>query len=89
MDPIVTGDETTDATQRQLSEYLAGLDGGFMLHDLRMVPGENRTNLVFDVVIPAGFTGTQELTEGLCAAAKKIDPKYECVIHYDIDYYHE
>ena len=89
MDPIVTGDETTDATQRQLSEYLKGLDGGFMLHDLRMVPGENRTNLVFDVVIPAGFTGTQELTEGLCAAAKKIDPKYECVIHYDIDYYHE
>ena len=89
MDPIVTGDETTDATQRQLSEYLQGLDGGFMLHDLRMVPGENRTNLVFDVVIPAGFTGTQELTEGLCAAAMKIDPKYECVIHYDIDYYHE
>ena len=89
MDPIVTGDETTDATQRQLSEYLKGLDGGFMLHDLRMVPGENRTNLVFDVVIPAGFTGTKELTEGLCAAAKKIDPKYECVIHYDIDYYHE
>ena len=59
-----------------------------MLHDLRMVPGENRTNLVFDVVIPAGYRDTPALTERICAAAKEIDPRYECVIHYDIDYYH-
>nr|MBR4280749.1 cation transporter [Clostridia bacterium] len=87
MDPIVTGDEMTDEAHRRLNEYLRAMDGGFMLHDLRMVPGENRTNLVFDVVIPAGFTGTKALTEKLCAAAKEIDPRYECVIHYDIDYY--
>lgn len=87
MDPIVTGDEKTDEAHRCLNAFLQSLDGGFMLHDLRMVPGENRTNLVFDVVIPAGFTGTKELTEKLCAAAKEIDPRYECVIHYDIDYY--
>ena len=88
MDPIVTGDEKTDEANARLSEYLRTLDGGFMLHDLRMVPGENRTNLVFDVVIPAGFTGTKELTEKICRAAKEIDPRYECVIHYDIDFYH-
>ena len=88
MDPIVTGDEKTDAANAYLSEYLKGLDGGFMLHDLRMVPGENRTNLVFDVVIPAGFTETAKLTADICTAAKKIDPRYECVIHYDIDFYH-
>ena len=88
MDPVVTGDEKTDEAHARLSEFLRGLDGGFMLHDLRMVPGENRTNLVFDVVIPAGFTDTQTLTEKICAAAKEIDPRYECVIHYDIDYYH-
>ena len=87
MDPIVTGDEKTDAAFAHLSAYLRGKDGGFMLHDLRMVPGENRINLVFDVVIPAGFTGTKELTEELCAAAKALDPRYVCVIHYDIDYY--
>ncbi len=88
MDPIVTGDEKTDEAHDRLSDFLRTLDGGFMLHDLRMVPGENRTNLVFDVVIPAGYGGTKELTEKLCAAAKEIDPRYECVIHYDIDYYH-
>ncbi len=88
MDPIVTGDKKTDEAHERLNTFLRGMDGGFMLHDLRMVPGENRTNLVFDVVIPAGFTGTAELTEKICRAAKEIDSRYECVIHYDIDYYH-
>ena len=88
MDPIVTGDETTDAVMAHLADFLTQKGGGFMLHDLRMVPGENRTNLVFDVVIPAGFTGTEQLTADICAAAKQLDPKYECVIHYDIDFYH-
>lgn len=88
MDPIVSGDAETDAVQAHLVSFLKGLDGHFMLHDLRMVPGENRTNLVFDVVIPAGYRETKQLTERLCAAAKEMDPRYECVIHYDIDYYH-
>ncbi len=88
MDPIVTGDAKTDEAHDRLNAFLKEMDGGFMLHDLRMVPGENRTNLVFDVVIPAGYEGTKELAEKLCKAAKEIDPRYECVIHYDIDYYH-
>ena len=88
MDPVVTGDAETDAVMAHLVDFLAAKDGGFMLHDLRMVPGENRTNLVFDVVIPAGFTDTKQLTADICAAAKQLDSKYECVIHYDIDFYH-
>lgn len=88
MDPIVSGDAQTDAAHAHLAATLAAMDGGFMLHDLRMVPGENRTNLVFDVVIPPGFRDTKELSAALCAAAKEIDPRYECVIHFDIDYYH-
>lgn len=88
MDPIVSGDAKTDAAHAHLAATLAAMDGGFMLHDLRMVPGENRTNLIFDVVIPPGFRDTKELSAALCAAAKEIDPCYECVIHFDIDYYH-
>ncbi len=88
MDPIVTGDETTDAVNAHLNAVLQKLPEKLMLHDLRMVPGENRTNLVFDVAIPAGFTDTQRLTEILSSAAKEMDERYVCVIHYDIDYYH-
>ena len=75
MDPIVSGDETTDAVHGKLSAFLREKDGGFMLHDLRMVPGENRTNLVFDVAIPAGCTDTKRITETLCAAAKELDER--------------
>ncbi len=88
MDPIVTGDAETDAAHDYLSAALKAMNSEFMLHDLRMVPGEERTNLVFDVVIPAGYQDTKSLTEKLCKAAKELDPRYECVIHYDIDYYH-
>lgn len=88
MDPIVSGDEKTDAAHDALSAALAALDGEFMLHDLRMVPGEEQTNLIFDVVIPPGYRDTARLTEVLSRAAKQIDPRYVCVIHYDIDYYH-
>ncbi len=88
MDPIVTGDAATDEACARLSEALREQGKGLLLHDLRMVPGENRTNLVFDVAVPAGYPDTARLTDVLCRAARDIDPRYECVIHYDIDYYH-
>lgn len=88
MDPIVTGDAKTDAAHDVLSAALKALGSEFMLHDLRMVPGEEQTNLIFDVVIPPGYTDTARLTEVLSQAAKQLDPHYVCVIHYDIDYYH-
>lgn len=88
MDPIVSGDEKTDEAHAHLSAALKKMGDEFMLHDMRMVPGEERTNLVFDVVIPAGYADTKQLTEAICRAAKELDPRYECVIHYDIDFYH-
>lgn len=87
MDPIVSGDAKTDEASARLNEALRTLDGELMLHDLRMVPGENRINLVFDVVIPAGYKETERVTEALNAAAWQIDERYFCVIHFDIDYY--
>ncbi len=88
MDPIVTGDAATDAAHAHLTAVLKTQGEGLMLHDLRMVPGENRTNLVFDVAVPAGYAHTKELSERLSTAAKELDPRYVCVITYDIDYYH-
>lgn len=89
MDPIVTGDEKTDEASAHLMEALHRLDSSYMLHDLRMVPGENRTNLVFDVVIPAGCKEAEHIKDALCRAARELDERYVCVIHFDIDYYHE
>ncbi len=89
MDPVVTGDAKTDEASSHLNAALKKIDGTLMLHDLRMVPGENRTNLVFDVVIPAGYKETKKISEAMNAAARELDSRYVCVVHFDIDYYHE
>lgn len=88
MDPIVVGDEETDRVKKALEEYLRSVSKDIMFHDLRKVPGQNQTNLIFDVVIPAGYTETDTLRENICNHLKTIDPKYNCVIRFDLDYFH-
>ena len=89
MDPIVSGDEETDRAAALLTAYLQSREEGLMLHDLRRVPGENQINLIFDVVVPAGYGDTAALEKDIAKAARDIDPAYNCVIHVDVDYYHK
>ncbi len=88
MDPIVSGDPETDRVAAQLNDYLKGRNEGLMLHDLRRVPGAKQINLVFDVVVPAGYKDVKALERDICAEARRIDPCHNCVIHFDVDYYH-
>lgn len=88
MDPIVTGDPETDRAKDALSACLRRMNPEYMLHDFRRVPGEKQINLIFDVVIPAEVRDTQLITAQLQAAARELDPRCRCIIHYDIDYYH-
>lgn len=89
MDPIVTGDAETDLICSQMTAYLHTLGPQLMLHDFRRVPGETQVNLIFDVVVPAGYRDIDALEEKLCAHAREIDERNRCVIHIDLDYYHE
>lgn len=86
MDPIVTGDEETDRIHDALSRFLA--QENLMLHDLRRVPGKEQINLVFDVALPVDYQDAEGLRQRICAAAKALDPRYVCVIHFDMDFYH-
>ena len=64
-----------------------GLDPELKLHDFRRVPGERQVNLIFDVVVPAGYRDTADLEKKLSAYAKTLDERNRCVIHFDLDYY--
>ena len=86
MDPIVTGDEDTDKAHAHLSAFLAR--EGLMLHDLRRVPGKEQINLVFDVAVPADYKDIEGLRERIGQAARELDPRHVCVIHFDLDFYH-
>ena len=86
MDPIVTGDEETDRAHAHLSAFLE--KEGLMLHDLRRVPGKEQINLVFDVAVPVDYKDTEGLRKRISDAAKELDPRHVCVIHFDMDFYH-
>ena len=52
-----------------------------------MVDGENQINLIFDVVIPTGFTESdKKLREKIDIACKSIDSRYQTVVTIDRDY---
>lgn len=87
MDPIVTDDPAVLSVKEQMLRALQRIDGRLTLHDFRMVKGESRNNLIFDVVIPAGFSMQHEaLKSSIAAAAREIDPTYCTVINLDLDY---
>lgn len=87
LDPIVTGDEKTEKAREQMSAYLSSLQPPLKLHDFRRVPGDKNINLVFDVLLPANFRNRQTLLDGISAHARTMDPRYRCVVHFDLDYF--
>ena len=86
MDPVITGDEAADRAAEHLSACLKRL-GGYTLHDLRRIPRFDMTELLFDVTVPADFHDHDRLQARLDEAARELDPRYRCRIHFDIDYY--
>lgn len=55
-DPIVTADASVGVLRARLQEHARQLDPQLSIHDLRIVPGDSHTNVLFDLVFPAGYT---------------------------------
>lgn len=86
MDPIVTDDVNVNRVKRQMTEFLHHTDASLSMHDFRMVPGQDQTNLIFDCVLPAGYQGREELLKSLNAYALSLDSRYCLVVQFDTDY---
>ena len=88
MDPIVTDNEDVVNTRAALEKCIKDIDPRLSCHDFRMTPkGENRTNLIFDVVVPAGFKMSQsEITDKIKEKMTKIDETFCFVITFDNDF---
>ena len=56
MDPIVTKDGITGEIRNQVEALVKDLDAQLCIHDFRMVIGPTHTNLIFDLVVPFGFS---------------------------------
>ena len=86
-DPIVTADAAVGVLRARLKEHARQLDPRLSIHDLRIVPGDSHTNVLFDLVFPAGYTGDiDQMLAKMCQFVKEQDPKYCCVVKVEQSY---
>ena len=87
MDPIATNCEVLNSCKELVLGIVSTL-GNYSIHDFRMTDGENRINLIFDIVVPCemGKKEREELLSSIRAALKEVDSKYVAVIQVDNDY---
>ena len=84
MDPIAVDDIELMDVKTAVCAIVGSWDGDFSVHDFRMVRGEKRTNIIFDVVVPFDSKlTTAEVCGTLELAVKGIDPRYVAVINVD------
>jgi cation diffusion facilitator family transporter len=55
MDPVETHNEQVTAIKKEVAHVLEGLDSRLEFHDLRVVDGSRRINLIFDLVVPRDY----------------------------------
>ncbi|MDR2157242.1 MAG: cation diffusion facilitator family transporter [Clostridiales Family XIII bacterium] len=87
MDPVDTNDPLIHELKTRMADVVASADGVVDLHDLRVVRGEERINVIFDAVLSeAGLARTDEIREMLKRELKKTDERLEAVVTFDTDY---
>ena len=86
MDPVVTDDERLNQLHAQVQQIVAGIDANLTMHDFRAVFGPTHTNLVFDVVVPPGFSlSDSELSRRIEQQVQTLG-SFFCVITVDHNY---
>ena len=71
-----------------MEEICSQIDSRFSIHDFRITNGENRINLIFDLVVPFDFDDKmkQETVAEVTRKIKQKDEKYWAVIQIDTLY---
>ena len=88
MDPLVTKDERVNELKRIIHEVVDSLEGDVSMHDFRTVIGPTHTNMMFDVVLPFGYSMTDEMVkeETQKRTWDRLGESYNTVIQIDRPY---
>ncbi len=87
MDPIATKDERRNAIDLIVKEIISSVDEKLSYHDLRIVDGEKRINIIFDVVKPYEIKmSDRELIDLIQNKLWEVDKAYYCVIDIDHEF---
>lgn len=81
LDPIETDNPEVNALKEQVEKAVRDIDEKFSIHDFRIVKGEKRTNVLFDVAIPYDSAQTKEqIKEKAETTVKNLNDTYHPVI---------
>ncbi len=84
MDPVSTDDERVNGIKQAVSEVLLSIHKDVTIHDFRVVEGKDRTNLIFDAVIPYEVKlEKHELKGEISRLVSTLDKKYAVVVEID------
>ena len=89
MDPISDNDDTVAQLRSRVAQCVCtALGEGVSIHDFRMVEGVTHTNVIFDVVIPVGYSkGTAEVENMVKDEISKLDSgNYRAVVKVEYTY---
>ena len=87
LDPIVTSDPIAQRFRAWLADSITTIDPRLTVHDVRMVPGEGHTNVLFDCVKPFELDMTpEELTRRIEAMVREYDATYNAIVKVDAAY---
>ena len=85
MDPVEVNDEKVLQKKQWLKTVIRQLEPEASMHDFRMVSAGNRTNLIFDLLIPYSYKEHQEmeLLKNIMETVRKDDGSCRCIITVD------
>ncbi len=86
-DPIVTSDARVGVLRARIGEEVRRIDPELSIHDLRIVPGPTHTNVLFDLLLPAGYSGDKsDVVRRLREFVTAQDERYVSVIKVEQSY---
>lgn len=87
LDPIITDDKEINQLKTMTRGIIDAIDKCLSMHDFRVVKGETHTNLIFDVVVPAGYEiKSRELVKKIEKAVRNENESYYAVVTIDESY---
>lgn len=83
MDPISTDINKNRLIKNSITEIVKKIDTSFSIQNLRIVDGESKVTLIFDLLVPSSISkfDYEDITQSVIEHIKKENNKYNVIIH--------
>ena len=87
IDPVITSDGPTEETRRRVEAIIQCIDDGIAIHDFRIVPCGQASNVIFDAVVPFHFRlSDSEVENKIKAAIQALDGSFRAIVNVERSY---